>query len=377
MLCRVCNKEIADGSKFCMFCGSSQEQVAPAEPVQPAPMPEQPVIPAEPVQPAPMPEQPVIYTEPVQPENPKPKKRLGLILGIVGGLAAIALIVLLVVSLGGGSNGPWQNISDAMMHTFEDGEFTFDLTLDFMGESGTIHGSMDIDMEERELDLYVEMNSPEETGITVIHDGYSAVYSNDPWYGEYWEYEDVRQDLQMVFLYLSQMQNSSAMMEDMDLTQLMMLTNPYAYEELIEIIDLDKLEEVQAAMERNYADEQWLAEYMGYSTRQDGKETVYRFDIDIFKLLEGTLITAKPAFKDPAALDQAMAELQRGAKEIGDLPKISMELRTRGNDLTAMGIFMAVDDEQVNILLEISDLDRSELDEDKLEAFLEEARRNS
>ncbi|MBQ9136850.1 MAG: zinc ribbon domain-containing protein, partial [Lachnospiraceae bacterium] len=57
MICSNCGKEINDGSKFCIFCGGSQQTAAPVEatPVAPvAPVEAAPVAPVAPVEAAPV-----------------------------------------------------------------------------------------------------------------------------------------------------------------------------------------------------------------------------------------------------------------------------------------------------------------------------------
>lgn len=97
MYCIKCGKQLQDGTKFCIFCGSKQEEAAPAytSPAPETPEPSAPVY--EP------PKAPVFESAPpkfeaappVNPEPPQKKKGKGaLIASIILGILALALLAL-------------------------------------------------------------------------------------------------------------------------------------------------------------------------------------------------------------------------------------------------------------------------------------------
>ena len=74
MICSNCGKEINDGSKFCIFCGGSQQTAAPVEatPVAPvAPVEAAPVAPVAPVEAAPVAPVAPVEAAPVAPVVPE------------------------------------------------------------------------------------------------------------------------------------------------------------------------------------------------------------------------------------------------------------------------------------------------------------------
>lgn len=72
MICSKCGKEIADGSKFCGFCGASTMPAAPVNPA--APIPEAtPVAPVMPAPAAPVPEAVPVAPVPETPVSPAPE----------------------------------------------------------------------------------------------------------------------------------------------------------------------------------------------------------------------------------------------------------------------------------------------------------------
>ena len=358
MFCKVCNKEIADGSKFCMFCGSGQD-------VQQHTVPEAPAAPLTPAAP--------VMPEEFCSEQPKPRKRLGLILGLVGGLAAVALVVVLVLSLGGG-NGPWDHLADAMENTFEDGNFTFDLTAAVDDEFLQIHGMMDVDLQERELSLYMETELDGEKAQFVIHDGRQMSYTDG-----YWDYGDISQDLPMLFFSLQSLQqptDQSAAMDGEDIMNMLMITNPELYSELSMLLKMDKLDAVIEDLGRNFCDEEWLATYMGYKSFERAGETVYRFDLDVTKLAEGVLLTMESAFVDRSMCQTLIRELQNGAGELSELEFV-MELRVDGSYLTGMYYGVEIYGEGGTFDIYFSNPGSTEIPEDMLEALLDEAERNA
>ena len=371
MLCKVCNKEIADGSKFCMFCGSSQEVQQPAVPEAPV-APEAPVFQEAPVVPF-VPAAPVMPAE-YRSEQPKPKKRLGLILGLVGGLVAVALVVVLILTLGGGGSGPWGRISEAMENTFEDGNFTFDLNAQVDGEALQIHGMMDVDIEERDLSLYMETELDGEKAQFVIHDGRQMSYSDG-----YWEYEDMSQDVMMMFMSLQSLQKSSGRSQSMDVAELidlLMVTDPDAYMELSMMLDMDRLEDTFVDLGNNFCDEEWLATYMGYKTYEQAGETVYRFDMDMGKLVDGILLTLRPAFVHDTMYQMLVEEIRNDAEELSELVLV-MELRVDGSYLTGMSYGAEIYGEYVNFDIRFSNPGSTDIQEDMLEDLLDEAERNA
>ena len=366
MLCKVCNKEIADGSKFCMFCGNSQDaqqSAVPEAPVAPE-VPVAPIVPAAPVMP-----------EEFRSEQPKPRKRLGLILGLAGGLVAVTLVVVLILTLGGGGSGPWGRISDAMENAFEDGNFTFDMILETQYDEVPIHGMMNVDIEQKDLTLYMETQIDGETAQFVLHDGRFAISE-----GGYWEYEDMRQDMNMLFFYLQSIQNAdqSETMTGEDVQTMLMMMDPEMYSEISEFLDMDRLDTVFEDMGENFCDEKWLATYMGYTTYEQDGETVYRFDIDLFKFVEGILLTMKPAVLDQAMYQEAVEQYQAGAEFLGELEyEFVLELRVDGSYLTGMYYGLEIDGMGGSFDIRFSDPGSTVIPEDMLEQLLDEAERNA
>lgn len=366
MLCKVCNKEIADGSKFCMFCGSTQDvqqPVAPEAPVVPE-VPVAPIAPAEPVMP-----------EEYRSEQPQPKKRLGLILGLVGGLVAVALVVVLILSLSGGGHGPWDRIGEAMENTFEDGNFTFDMSFETQYDKVQLHGMMNLDIEQKDLTLYMETQIDGEPAQLVLHDGRFAISEDG-----YWDYQDVSQDMNMIFLYLQTIQNSeqSEAMTAEDIQTMLMMLEPGMYSSMSEVLDLDQLETVMEDMAENFSDENWLATYMGYTTYEQDGETVYRFDLDLFKFMEGILLTMKPAVLDQAMYQVALEQYQASAEDFYELAyEFVLELRVDGSYLSGMYYGIEIDDVDGALDLRFSDPGSTVIPEDMLEQLLDEAEKNA
>ena len=120
MFCQKCGKQLSADERFCSSCGAPApaEEAAPVQPAQPV-QPEQQAYyqQQQPVQPEQQtyyqPQQQAYYQQPVQPYGQpvmyaQPKRKTGLIVGlIIGAAVVITGIVLLIVLLGGsgGSGG--------------------------------------------------------------------------------------------------------------------------------------------------------------------------------------------------------------------------------------------------------------------------------
>lgn len=96
MYCTKCGKQLEDGTKFCIFCGTKQEEAAPAYEA-PTPTEEFKVKDAAPVYQPPKFEEPKFdYAPPVnnEPAPAKKKGKGGVILSIVLGILVLALLAL-------------------------------------------------------------------------------------------------------------------------------------------------------------------------------------------------------------------------------------------------------------------------------------------
>ena len=95
MFCTKCGKENNDGAKFCTGCGNALS--APETPVVAPVEAPAPVAPVEPVAP--------VVAPASAPAPQQPKKKTGLIIGIVAGVVAIIVIVLGVLFATGAFGG--------------------------------------------------------------------------------------------------------------------------------------------------------------------------------------------------------------------------------------------------------------------------------
>lgn len=117
MICKNCGMDIQQPGKFCPRCGTPI-QLPPQEPIvqqQPVQQPVQPIVVQPPqqqyVQPVQAARPPVAYQQPMPPQQyaqagapivvvPPKKKRGGLIAGIIGGVAVIAIAAVALISGG-------------------------------------------------------------------------------------------------------------------------------------------------------------------------------------------------------------------------------------------------------------------------------------
>lgn len=179
MYCKICGASLAPGDVFCKNCGASnsnpnQQPIAPQPPVQPQPVvapisepalgpvfnqpepiqqPSPNTIPyAEPVQPQPIvnqtsmsgtiPSQPT-FTQPVQPQtaiNNSPKKDNGnllIIIGVIVGLLAVAVIAYLIYSSlsakdNSGNNGGGTTVVTQNTYSVYFGDHVFNISSDYI-----------------------------------------------------------------------------------------------------------------------------------------------------------------------------------------------------------------------------------------------------
>ena len=182
MLCKFCNREIADDSRFCIFCGSSQQETMPGESGTPN-------LPAETLP-------PVVYAVPTNSQElskPKSKKRLGLIMGLVGGFVVIAMIAALLLGQGGidpgrssSLSGPLATIAEASKNAVKNGECAFQMTVDVMGEKIQAYYWTEMNQGMTSGSMYMDEEVGGQQIQFVLHDNRMMIRT-----GDVWEYQDM------------------------------------------------------------------------------------------------------------------------------------------------------------------------------------------
>ncbi len=124
--CTNCGQPLEDNAAFCTGCGAHFPQAAPPAPASPAApvapaapaVPVAPVAPAAPVVPAPAYEP--AYTEPVAEEAPKKSSTLTVVMGVVAGIAVLALCFVILF---GGKGGSEANNLISLAEEMNEGNF--------------------------------------------------------------------------------------------------------------------------------------------------------------------------------------------------------------------------------------------------------------
>ena len=367
MLCKFCNREIADDSRFCIFCGSSQQETMPGESGTPN-------LPAETLP-------PVVYAVPANSQElskPKSKKRLGLIMGLVGGFVVIAMIAALLLGQGGidpgrssSLSGPLATIAEASKNAVKNGECAFQMTVDVMGEKIQAYYWTEMNQGMTSGSMYMDEEVGGQQIQFVLHDNRMMIRT-----GDVWEYQDMSY-MNYMNMIPAGADMGQANVDLEDIIDYLLFIDPELYVQIQKTVDMDQLNAVVDTLEERFSDEAWLSDYMGYSARSNAGETVYCFDINLGTLLRGCLETAEPAFRDPQAYQTILQEMRMYEDVIFRDTVFTLEFHVEEDTLTAIGVSMVVESEQVDILMEFLDADSIPVYEEMLTALLDEAEKRT
>lgn len=337
MICNYCRAEIPDESTFCPICGQAQAAAAAPEPAS-DPVPETCV--------------------PVKTQ--KKNRKLGLLLGGIGLLLVVA-VVLVFLCIYLRYSGPVTDIVGGFSDL--EGNFTAKITITpAKGKASELELLWDSDLENEKLNLYLTGEVDGEYGEMALYEG-EFVSGSGSRFASY----DISEEMDIFYeLY------NDADWDDLDWETILNTIEDDLYDEALEYVDFEALNECLVDYYESLNDEEWLVENAGFSEEKEDGVTYYTFDLDLYDFADASLEQFEPVFRE----EEDFEDLCAGLEEMPNyLNKMDLELifALDGGDLQSVEIKVAAQGESGSILVEFSDVGSTEIDVDRIEYMLDQA----
>ncbi len=366
--CPTCGSPVKPGIHFCSHCGSRIPQSAPGAqaPVsQPVPNPgfSAPGSGAQPRTPVSTPGKPPRPPRPTRPAEPIGKKpSTGILIGaIAAGVVVLGLLVWLIVSLIG--NGPVLQIYNAAKKTLNADNFTVEFTIGADGEELDGTAQVAIDLKERDIVAYGEIESYDQSVSFAIYEGY---WIYEGYYGYYGE--DISDELDEIF----DAYEDSVSQKDADLEDTMDdIWGRGTYDAFEEYVDPDLFLECIEDVIKDMNKKSWLEENAGYSVSKHNGMTLHTFEPSMYDLVYAILESTEKSFHDPDDFDDMVDDLEDTEDYIDDA-EIELNIGIQSGKLTYLSLDYFFDYEYIYVEAEFSDIGKTEIDFDELEDMLDE-----
>lgn len=329
MFCQKCGKEIAEGTRFCVNCGAPVLEPAT---VGTASVGEAPVVEA-PVVEAPVVEVPVVETptdlEGVA-EEKKPKKKLGLLIGLIGGAVALLVIAFFVVSFifgwfGIGRGAP-KDLYKALYNLAAAENFTVEATVSvendyYDGDTYTydVKSTDKVDFAKgiflsegqstnSDTDKTYKFGSAFEKDFEYNYSngGNTKVYS-----ASITEKSDKSKNVTAAYKVALKLLESG----EIDVDALLKLEYMSSVKEAIDDGEFTKkdLEKTLVTLYENLNDKQWLEENLGFSCLKQGNDQIYSFNTNAYQI-QKTVIESFRKLIDEKDYTSAITQLEKRKK---------------------------------------------------------------
>lgn len=369
--CAKCGGSVQDDAVFCLNCGSSitnstpvEFQEEPAEPVldSPAPVECEELPDAAPICAA---EEPAEEAAPPMPRKKKSKgKLIGIIVGGIVLLAAIAFVIIGFVTNWFG--GPLGGLANACAKTWNAGNFTlnlsasidmsksYDSSMGIIGDPtmGSLMSDLsgefkiDIDRENRELIVLADIPVREYAATILIHNCSMYMIARD-------------QEDQILSAQTQQLPQES-FDELFDILNGDNETNDEALEKLLEQLDSKAdVEELKAFFQsigrECLGNQEWLEEFLGF----EKKDNKYTFEIDVDDLTKDLAERAYEADIISKSQKKSMTSTKSNAT-------IEIDMTVEGGYLTELEMLMDTETMDISFIMEFSDINKTEITEDDI-----------
>lgn len=301
------------------------------------------------------------YEAPAEPADKKPKKGLKTVLLLAGiALVLVAAVVVLLVCFMPG--GPVEEIAEGVENTLKAGSFTVEFNGDADGDKISGLFQFELDLDNRELAMYAEVEEDGDQSVMAIYDG--CVISE---YDGYYYADDISDDLDEIFDQYEEFD-----LENINWEDLLDSIERGLYDEAEEYIDFDVLNTCLEAYIESLNDEDWLEENAGfYMDEKDGLD-LYCFEPDNYVFVSESLAQFEEVFRD----EETYEDLEDALKEVkGPMRELELELvfGLDGDELALLRMYGDMDGDALEIELEFSDIGDTEIDKDELKYMLDEA----
>lgn len=351
MKCACCGSELMDGSAFCTVCGQKVAADPVAYPVMP---PAGETVPLDQAWNS----NPQIGSAEPAPQ-PKNQKTLFLLLGIVGGVAAVVILLLCLLI---GPSGPMEEIALGVKNTMDAGSFTADISATMDGDVVDMTVQCQVDMDDREMTLYLEGSGDGDTVEIAIYDGYMIYNMYDFSYAT-----DIQDELDEAFDAWEEND-----MEEISWEELLNSIQDGLYDEAEEYIDFQALDECLVAYLENLNDEDWMETYAGFSEKSKNGMDLYCFQPDLYDLSRENLKTFEPAFRDEELYEEGLESLREIKSELREW-ETELIFGLDGDELVYLFAQGDVDGDTFEIEVKFEEIGSTEIDMEYLDELLEEA----
>ena len=280
-------------------------------------------------------------------------------------IAIIAVVAAVAIIIGTSVKGPAYDLYKAAKKTLGKESFTIEFEYDD-GENIESILQVQYDLKERELMLYCEEQDEDEDGRR----GYFAIYDEQYIYGA--EYSDGDS-------YCYSYDISDELDEMFDAYEASQ-SKDFDWDNVIDIIeetgiDIDKGEFEKCALSyvKLLNNKSWLKENLGYSKSKQKGVSIYSFEPDVYQFLNDLLKKMEPAFDDEDVYDDIKDELRDNKSDFKDVD-ITFSIGIKSGYIVSGELCGEYDaDDEVEIVFEVKDIGKTEIDVDELEDLLDEA----
>ena len=330
MFCSKCGKQAEEGCRFCIDCGNPLEMQKPAE--------------------------------------KKSGSCRGWKIGMIAG-ATVLLVVLVVLAgffcrSGESVTGPMVTATNAVQNTFQQRNFTAEISVNQGDQRIDGIAYVDIDAEREILHLLMEVKVKNLNVTLAVYDEYLILSS----FGFY-QCVDISEKLDEFFDTYEELSSAEPDLED-----ILDDISIFAYDEIAKYIDSHKLNQCMKAYARQLNNPRWLEKNAGYSTRIENGVEMYILEPDMAVFLSASAPYFQDALKNPEDFTKIMEIWEKNGK-LSDKMDMYAAFGVKDGYLISIESATAIDSKQTGIKVCFSDIGTTELDPDELKDMLEKAQK--
>lgn len=333
--CLKCGQPRIEGTDYCVYCGGgygdNAKRTSPPYTTPSAPTP--------------------MYSGKAY----RPKRKVGLVLGIIAAVLAVIVLVGVLTNWFGFYGPVTKTVLGAQKTLLKKGSFTMEYQLED-GDEVTMY--VELNPDKRHLQVYAEVDDAE----MAIYDGYYIErYEYDG--QSYYHCMDISDQLDEVFDKYEETKGKK-----FDIEELLESIDEDLYEEAEEYIEFDEVKKCVIKCFRKLNSNSWLKENAGFKKSSSNGVTYYKFDVDMYSSAKDLLKTMKPIFKDDDDYDMIEDGLKESKSYLRD-----MEIEAKVGLKWGKLVSVEVDAMDVAFEVKFTDIGKTSINDSDMEDFLSEA----
>ena len=329
--CMKCGQPRVEGTDYCVYCGHGYGENAKYTSTP--------------------------YTVPEEPKPKysgkeyRPKRKIGVILGVIAAVLAVIAMVLYFTNCFG-FYGPLTKTALAARKTLlKKGSFTVEYKID---DSQDITMYVELNPEKRHLQVY----STTETTEKAIYDGFYITRYEDHYFCM-----DISDELDELF---DKYEDSKG--GDFDLEEFLNGIQEGLYDQVDEYVDFDEVTPCLIKCFRKLNNNSWLKKNAGYKKTLRNGATVHKFNVDLYAAGKDLLKTCEPIFEDEDDYDLLLDELKANKSYLRDTD-VEIKVGIQWGKLVSLDVDVMGDE----FTAEFTNIGRTNVNDSDMETFLNEA----